>query len=138
MTMPTAGRARVLIVEDDLSQALDTEDAVSSAGFAVIGVVKTMEAAAVLATDCDIALVDIGLGEGQSGTGIGKMLANQFGVSVVFLTATPQTVDKGFKGAFGVIAKPASAEDLTAVLDYARRRRAGEKTDPPQSFIAFA
>jgi DNA-binding response OmpR family regulator len=62
---PTAPlQTRLLIIEDEPLIALDLEDLLIDAGFAVVGVAATLEAAMahIEGTDFDVAIVDANLG----------------------------------------------------------------------------
>lgn len=134
---PMPGPLRLLIVEDDLELAMAFEEAATVGGYVVCGHAKTAEEAARLADDADLAIVDIHLGE-EDGTDIGRMLSERWSVTVLFATASPEIVSKGFPGAVGVIAKPVTGGDVIAALDYATARRSGETPVPPPSLIGFA
>jgi len=128
---------RVLIIEDDLELAMTLEEAATGGGYVVCGHAKTAEDAALLANGTDIAIVDIHLGD-EDGTDIGKMLRERWNVTVLFATASPEIVSRGFPAAIGVIAKPVSSGDVVDALDYAAARRRGDTPVPPPSLIGFA
>lgn len=134
---PVKGPLKVLIVEDDLELAMTIEDATTSGGYVVCGHAKNAMETARLAEVADLAIVDIHLGD-EDGTSIGTMLSERWNVTVLFATASPEIVSKGFPGAVGVISKPLSGSQVVAALDYAAARRVGEKPVPPPALIGFA
>jgi DNA-binding response OmpR family regulator len=133
---PVTAPLRVLIVEDDIELAMTFEEAVTGGGYVVHGQAKTSIDAARLASNADLAIVDIHLGD-ENGTDIGRMLSDRWMVTVLFVTASPEIVAKGFPGAVGVVAKPVSATDLVEALDYAAARRANQTPVPPPALIGF-
>lgn len=58
---------KVLIVEDEIFVALEIEQIVEDAGFAVSAIAADRESALMAANDCDIALVDLNLRDGPTG-----------------------------------------------------------------------
>jgi DNA-binding response OmpR family regulator len=78
-------RPRALIIEDELTIALDLEDAMSALGFDVCGLAPSDRKARSLAMSemPDIALVDVCLEGGRTA----RWITNVCGASVVFVTA---------------------------------------------------
>ena len=134
---PVRGPIKVLIVEDDLEMAMTIEEAAMAGGYEVCGHARNAIEAARLAEHVDVAIVDIHLDD-EDGTAIGKMLSERWNVTVLFATASPEIVSKGFPGAVGVVAKPLSGAEVVAALDYAAARRSGESLVPPPSLVGFA
>ena len=66
-----------------------------------------------LASKADIALVDLNLRDGPSGIGIGKILAQTHGVTVIFMTANPSQLGDGVSGTVGVLPKPATEREIS-------------------------
>ncbi|WP_028745652.1 response regulator [Rhizobium mesoamericanum] len=116
MTTDVEGRQRtnqlasqsVLIVEDELLIAVDLESTTREMGLDVIGLATNKEQALRLAPMADIALVDVNLADGATGPEIGRHLVEEFGVTVVFMTANPEAVAGRMQGALGVVSKPAT------------------------------
>ena len=98
---------RVLIVEDELFIALDLEAMVKTMGFDVAGLATGKDQALQLASVADIAFVDVNLSDGPTGPEIGRRLAEEYGVTVVFMTGNPEAVAGRLQGALGVVTKPA-------------------------------
>ncbi|GLV22039.1 response regulator [Sphingobium sp. TomMM35A] len=107
---------KVLIVEDEIFVALEIEQIVEDAGFAVSAIAADRESALIAANDCDIALVDLNLRDGPTGPGIGLELAAQYGVQVIYVTANPAQIGAAAEAALGVITKPFRAHSIAETL----------------------
>lgn len=112
---------RVLIVEDEIFVALEIEHIVRRAGLEVSAIAADRAAALDAAAESDIALVDLNLRDGPTGVGVGEMLADIYGVRVIYVTANPAQIGESSAAALGVIAKPfrdaTVRETLRAVAD---------------------
>ncbi|MBB3312249.1 DNA-binding NarL/FixJ family response regulator [Rhizobium sp. BK196] len=127
---------RVLIVEDEPLIALDLEMTIEDMGVHVAGLAADREAALRLAPLADIALVDVNLSDGATGPEIGRKLAEEHGISVVFMTANPEVVADGVRGALGVVQKPVMPRVVEQLLRYVAARRAGIlAVGPPQMMV---
>ncbi|MBD8065287.1 response regulator [Devosia sp. PTR5] len=123
--------SRVLIVEDEIIVATEIEDIVAEMGHEPIGIAADQRGALALASKADIALVDLNLRDGPSGIGIGKILAQTHGVTVIFMTANPSQLGDGVSGTVGVLPKPATERDIREVIDFAvARQRRGQRPAP--------
>jgi CheY-like chemotaxis protein len=80
---------KILVVEDEIFVATEIEYLVAELGHSPIGIAADKNAAFNLAPFADIALVDLNLRDGPTGTEIGRTLAEQHGVTVLFMTAKP-------------------------------------------------
>lgn len=131
---------RVLIIEDEYLIAMDVEDMVSSSPVEadVVGLASNKENALILAPLADIALVDVNLSDGPSGPEIGRILAEDFGVTVIFMTANPELVAMGVKGALGVVTKPVDSRTIEQSLQYAIARRSHQRASAPGTMQVFA
>jgi two-component system, response regulator PdtaR len=85
----TGKAARVLIVEDDFLIAMQTESALTDAGFHVVGIATTAEEAIELTREHrpQIAVMDIRLAGRRDGIEAAGELFRNFGVRCVFATA---------------------------------------------------
>jgi len=128
---------RVLIVEDDLIIALDLEDTVIGYGFEVAGLASSLEHALSLAPMSDIAFVDVNLSDGASGPAIGRILAEDFGITVVFMTGNAEAVADGVQGTLGVVSKPVSPQTVEATLNYVAARRSNGVAVVPAMLKVF-
>ena len=129
---------RVLIVEDEFLIALDLEATVHSMGMEVTGFAANTEQALRFAPTADIAFVDVNLSDGATGPEIGRRLAEDYGVAVVFMTANPEMVAGGVKGTLGVVSKPVMPFVVEQSLKYAAARRKGILAAVPVHMLAFA
>jgi DNA-binding response OmpR family regulator len=129
---------KVLIVEDELLVALDLEEMVQSNGMKVAGIANNMEHALAAAPFADIALVDVNLSDGATGPAIGRLLAEKFGIAVIFMTANPEVVAEGVSGTLGVVSKPVAPRVVEQLLKYAVSRRTGQLAAVPSEMQVFA
>ena len=86
-------RRRALIVEDELTIALDLEDAMSALGFDICGLASTADTARSIAMDNqpDVVLMDVNLGGGREGIEAARWLREVCEVPIVFVTAHSDT-----------------------------------------------
>jgi CheY-like chemotaxis protein len=121
----TSPRGRVLIVEDEYFVALASEDALSDAGFAVVGIATTADDAVAKAdaTRPDLILMDVRLappGSMRDGIDAAAEILARFGIRSLFATAhvDPGTRARGERAAqpLGWLSKPFSSEDLVAAV----------------------
>ena len=115
---------RILIVEDEFLIAMDIEDAVRALGYDVVGPVGSLQEAMELASEADIALVDVRLNDGVTGPDVGDHLHFQHGVTVVFITGNPEAVRES-KAAIGILQKPFALTEIGDVVLFAAARRQG-------------
>nr|WP_255574970.1 response regulator [Caldovatus aquaticus] len=129
-----------MIVEDEYFVALASEDTLTEAGFAVVGVAATAEDAVAIAAAerPDMVLMDIRLAPGGARDGIdaaAEILA-RFGIPSLFATAYADlpTRSRGEQAArpLGWLIKPYAAEDLVAAVAaaVAEARRRGAPSGP--------
>ena len=127
--------ARILIIEDEALVAMELRFVLEDLGHEVV--VTAADAATarglVVGNDVDLALVDIHLQDGPTGVALGRELAQDMGVSVLFMTANPGMVRNGVAGTIGVLSKPTDERSVQTAVDYALRRRAGRPVEyaPP-------
>lgn len=125
--MPTA---KILVVEDEILVALDLLQSLEELGYEPVGAAPdSVTALALVERGPDLALVDLNLRDGATGARVAEKIADR-GVTVVFLTANP-ALAPDVDGAVGVVAKPVDERALGRVLEFAMRRRAGDRTAVP-------
>lgn len=126
-------RGRILIVEDEYFVALDAEDALSAAGFTVVGVAATAdEAVAMAAAQApDIVLMDIRLAGPRDGIDAATEIRGRLGIPSLFATAHADaaTRARGDSAAspLGWLTKPYSQREVVAAIT-AAMTRAGRGT----------
>jgi DNA-binding NarL/FixJ family response regulator len=83
------GPLRVLVVEDDFLIAMQTEIALTAAGFEVVGPAATAEEAVVLAGEAQptLAVMDIRLASTRDGIDAARQLYQDFAIRCIFATA---------------------------------------------------
>lgn len=126
---------RILIVEDEILVALDLEAKLEDFGFEPVGIAVDSASAYRLADKVpEVALVDLNLRDGLTGPQVGAILAEQFGIAVLYLTANPRMLGSGISGTIGVLAKPCNPDELKSAVEYALKR---ETAVPPEGLTLF-
>lgn len=131
---------RILIVEDEFLIASEIELVIEDMGHEPVGIAPDQRSALAMTAGggVDIALVDLNLRDGPTGTTIGRILAQTHGVTVVFMTANPAQLGSGVPGTIGVLPKPASEVELRSVVEYAIARHHKTAADrPPRRLQLF-
>ncbi|WP_132255885.1 response regulator [Methylobacterium segetis] len=121
---------RVFLVEDEAILLMQLEALVTAAGHEVVATAMSGEEAIRTAEtlDADLAFVDLRLCDGETGFRVGRCLARDAGIPVIFVTANDRRVlggaergaeiDGSFGGALGVIAKPYTLHGLQTALAF--------------------
>jgi CheY-like chemotaxis protein len=128
---------RVLIVEDEFLIALDMAETIEQLGLKVAGFASGRKHALSLAAFADIAFVDVNLSDGKTGPEIGRELAQDYGLTVIFMTANPEAVAGGIEGALGVLTKPVMPHAIEKTIDYAVADRTGGLALVPPELTVF-
>jgi len=120
--------ARILIIEDEALVAMELRLVLEDLGYHVVGTAPDARSARALAGEADVelALVDIHLSDGATGVGLGQELGEDFGVTVLYMTANPGMVSHGVPGTMGVLTKPTDEAAVSAAVEYALHLRRGE------------
>lgn len=130
--------ARILIVEDEILIGLELEAMIEDLGHQPVGIAPDVNEAMRLAeTRPDIALVDLHLRDGLTGPQIGRILSEQYDVTVIFVTANPRLLGHGVPGTIGVMEKPIDERVIGPAITYALERRGGANVMPPPALQAF-
>lgn len=128
--------ARILIIEDEALVAMELRFVLEDLGYEVIGSAADARTARNLVKEnvVDLALVDIHLSDGPTGVELGRGLANEDGVTVLYMTANPGMLRGGVAGTIGVLCKPTDEHAVEKAVDYALCRRAGRPVEyaPPE------
>ncbi len=129
--------ARILIIEDEALVAMEMRFVLEDLGYEVVGIAATaLEArdAAQAGRPIDLALVDIHLSDGPTGVELGRELAQDEGVTVIYVTANPGMLQAGVAGTIGVLCKPTDEYAVQTAVEYALHRRRGHVVQfaPPE------
>jgi two-component system, response regulator PdtaR len=115
------GKTRILVVEDDFLIALQTEAALTEAGFEVIGSATTAEEAVALAKaqqPC-LAVMDIRLASERDGIDAARELFKEFNIRCIFATAHDDPHTRGRAEPYaplGWLAKPYTMTSLVTLV----------------------
>jgi two-component system, response regulator PdtaR len=113
---------RILIVEDEVLVAMELEAVLEDLGHAPVGIAADSKTARkLLCKKPQLALVDLNLRDGPTGSELGAELA-QTGIVVLFMTANPRMLGEGISGTVGVLTKPYDPEAVEASINYALRK----------------
>jgi DNA-binding NarL/FixJ family response regulator len=129
---------KILVVEDEIFVATEIEYVVSELGYQPIGIAADKVSAFDLAPLADIALVDLNLRDGPTGVEIGRLLAEQHGVTVLFMTANPSMLGDGVPGTVGVLPKPVGEDELIKAVNYAVAKRFAREAEAPARMTLFS
>ena len=128
---------RILVVEDEIFVATEIEHVIEEMGFTPVGIASEQRSALALASQADVALVDLNLRDGATGITIGRILAQTHGVTVMFMTANPAQLGEGVPGTIGVLPKPVTEQDLRDAVSYVVARRLAAEATPPRRLRLF-
>ncbi len=123
---------KVLVVEDEAIVAADLAESLRNLGFEPVGPADSGEQAIALAGSAqpDVVLMDIMLKGTMLGTEAARIIRQQFGLPVVFLTANSDTsiVNRAMTAEpFGYILKPFEERELRINIEMAIYRRMMER-----------
>ena len=112
---------RVLVVEDDFLIAMQTEIALTAAGFEVIGPATTAEEAVALAHEAQpsLAVMDIRLASSRDGIDAARQLYQDLAIRCIFATAHDDAHTRGRAEPYaplGWLPKPYTMAPLVAVV----------------------
>jgi two-component system, response regulator PdtaR len=112
---------RVLVVEDDFLIAMQTEVALTAAGFEVVGPATTAEDAVTLAREAQptLAVMDIRLASTRDGIDAARQLYQDFAIRCIFATAHDDAHTRGRAEPYaplGWLPKPYTMASLVAVV----------------------
>jgi len=128
--------ARILIIEDEALVAMELRFVLEDLGHEVVATAGDARTARNLVKEMevDLALVDIHLSDGPTGIDLGRDIAREDGVTVLYMTANPGMVRDGVAGTIGVLSKPTDERAVQQAVEYALRRRVGEPVPyaPPE------
>jgi CheY-like chemotaxis protein len=117
---PAPAPLDVLIVEDEAILAEELAFIVREAGCRDIGRAMSSAEAVALARSLtpDLALVDVHLKDGPTGIDAARLIVEDCGAVVLFMTANVRRLPDDLAGACGVIGKPYSERGVKTALAY--------------------
>ena len=123
---------RVLVVEDDFLIAMQTELALTAAGFEVIGPATTAEEAVAFANEAQpvLAVMDIRLASNRDGIDAARQLYQDLGIRCIFATAHDDAHTRGRAEPYdplGWLPKPYTMTSLVALVAQALARLEGPR-----------
>lgn len=114
---------RILIVEDEMLLAMDLEDILTDAGYAVAGQASDMHEAINLAEQfdgqIDMAIMDVNLARGTNGVETAAILRQRWDIPSLFVSGNldEQTREKALTSKpVGFIGKPYSEREVLAAI----------------------
>jgi DNA-binding NarL/FixJ family response regulator len=115
------GPLRVLVVEDDFLIAMQSEVALTAAGFEVVGPATTAEEAVALAGEAQptLAVMDIRLASTRDGIDAARQLYQDFAIRCIFATAHDDVHTRGRAEPYaplGWLPKPYTTASLVSVV----------------------
>jgi CheY-like chemotaxis protein len=139
--MTAAGPLDVLIVEDEVLLAEELAFLVQEAGLHEIG--RAMSSGEAVALACeftpDLALVDVHLKDGPTGVDAARLIVEDCGAVVLFMTANVKRLPADYAGACGVIGKPYTEHAVKMALGYLEVcLREGRAPGPPPLGLSLA
>ena len=112
---------KILIFEDEIFVAMHLEEAFEDLGCDVIEIAPDTETVLELGKqEPHVAVVDLNLGDGFTGSKIARELANRYGTKVYYLTGNPREAGEPFEGLLGVKSKRWGESDLREIVAAAR------------------
>jgi CheY-like chemotaxis protein len=134
--MTASDRLDVLIVEDEILLAEELAFLVREAGLRDVGCAMNSAEAITLASALtpDLALVDVHLDDGPTGVDTARLIVEDCGAVVLFMTANVKRLPEDYAGACGVIGKPYSEQTVRSALAYLQACLRGDRAagPPPQ------
>lgn len=118
---------RVLIVEDEALLALEYELLLEDLGCIAVGVAGDAVSALAMARTLqpDLALVDVNLHDGMTGGELGRRIATDLEVAVLYVTSEAGHVDLKPVKVLGSLPKPFTSAGFAAAIEWARSLVAG-------------
>jgi CheY-like chemotaxis protein len=127
----------ILVVEDEIFVAAEIENVVEELGYSPVGIAADSKTALTLAPVADVALVDLNLLDGPTGTDLGRKLAELHGITVLYMTANPAQLASGVPGTIGVLSKPVSDSELKQAVEFVVSRHMAIPAIPPSRMKLF-
>jgi DNA-binding response OmpR family regulator len=122
----------LLIVEDQVLLALGLQGELEDGGYRVLELADHHQAALAIAREVtpDLALVNIGLADGDDGVALARDL-KAMGVPVLFISGQPDKAILAKAADIASLPKPYSLSEMVDAVDYLFRHEIGDETIPP-------
>jgi 1,2-diacylglycerol 3-beta-glucosyltransferase len=126
-----AAKRTILIVEDELLLAEVLKHVLETAGYKVLELADRHQQALALAEagKPDLALVNIGLADGDNGVALAGDL-NALAIPVLFISGNADRARKARTFAIASLAKPYSMKDAVSAVNYLFRHETGDESQP--------
>lgn len=129
---------KVLVVEDEIFVAIEIESVLQELGHVPVGIAADSRRAMELASEAELAFVDLNLVDGPTGMDLGRHLAHR-GVTVLYMTANPAQLGDGVPGTIGVLPKPVNERELRSAVEFAVAvRKSQPGVMPPSRMTLFS
>lgn len=127
------GRARILIVEDEILVAREIESHLGAMGYSVVGIEIAADGVLAQVAEAlpDLVLMDINLSGTQDGIALAGEIRDRFQIPIVYITAyaDPATLERAKPThPFGYVLKPFTETDLRVTIELALFRLHSEAT----------
>lgn len=119
---------------------MEMEEVVRDLGHDAVGIADSLVTAldaVAHAPKVDVALVDVNLADGATGPEIGRRLANEHGIKVIFITANPSQLGRGVAGTIGAVEKPVGLDQMGDLIAFALARGNASPPSPPPALTLF-
>ena len=128
---------RVLVIEDENILAAELQSLLETEGWLVTGVAADTAEAITLANEAkpDWAIVDLHLRDGPTGAQIGRRLAKDYAVPVLYVTSDAMSAPLDQPGVIGMFPKIFYGTNFCEVLQFVEAHLNGSRTVPPKYLI---
>ena len=129
---------KLLVVEDEIFVAIEIESVLQELGHLPVGIAADSRRAMELASEAELAFVDLNLVDGPTGMDLGRRLAHR-GVTVLYMTVNPAQLGNGVPGTIGVLPKPVNERELRSAVEFAVAvRKSQPGVMPPSRMTLFS
>ena len=126
--MSIVNRAQILIVEDQIVEAMHTSSFIKNFGMDVVGISSDIDSILNMLkkVKVDLVLMDINLGSGKSGVDVARAIVDAYDIPIVFTTSysDDETIAKALAiSPYGYLMKPYSEISLQTTIQIALKRK---------------
>jgi len=125
-------RKILLIVEDQILLAFVLKSELEDGGYQVLELASRHQEAVAIALEVrpDLALVNIGLAEGDDGVALAEEL-KALGIPVLFISGQQERAALAMAAGVASLPKPYSPSDMVDAVNYLFRHARGDESRPP-------